>query len=102
MNLLLVHNISKTLRCYTLGASYLYTISLNVWCCVVADGSGPADETFETVGFHSTAPPLKPSVGFEEKAQFGTISDPDLNWFTGLLTPSEPTSSPETIVQVED
>lgn len=53
---------------------------------------------------------------FEEKAQFGTsvpprhclehltwllgvfptISDPDLNWFTGLLTPYEPTSSPET------
>lgn len=54
---------------------------------------------------------------FEEKAQFGTsvpprhcsehltwllgvfltTSDPDLNWFTGLLTPYEPTSSPETI-----
>lgn len=33
-----------------------------------ADGSGPADETFETVGFHYTAlkQPLKASVGVKE------------------------------------
>lgn len=50
-----------------------------------ADGSGPADETFETVSFHYTALKrlsIKPSVGIKKsclrrKLSLGPVRHPD-------------------------